>query len=77
LEPLLPMPTVYSTASPSLGLRQPSGQLGPPPPLRCHLMLSPPLPNPQLEHGSSVMLSRRQQPGAGEARPWEQKGRKP
>jgi hypothetical protein len=75
LEPPLPLPMVYSTASPSLMLRQPSGQLGPPPPLRCRLALA--LPDPQLERGNPVALSRRQQPEAREARPWEQRGRKP
>jgi hypothetical protein len=70
LEPPLPLPTVCSMASPSLRLRQPSRQLGPPPPLRRHLMLASLLPDPQLEHGSPVALSRRQQPRVGEARPW-------
>jgi hypothetical protein len=37
--------------------------LGPPPPLRRRLTLVPLLPDPQLEHGSPVVLSRRLQQG--------------
>jgi hypothetical protein len=77
LGPPLPLPTVYSMASPSLRLRQLSEQWGPLPPLRRRLTLAPLLPDPQLEHGSPVALSRWRQPGAEEAWPWEQRGRKP
>ena len=77
LGPPLPLPTVYSTTSLSLRLCQPSEQWGPPPPLRHRLALAPLLPDPQRELGGPVALSRRQQLGAGEARPWEQRGRKP
>jgi hypothetical protein len=77
LGPPLPLPTVYSTTSPSLRLWQPSEQWGPPPPLGHHLALALLLPDPQLEPRGPVALSRRQQPGAEEAQLWEQRGRKP
>jgi hypothetical protein len=58
LGPPLPLPTVYSTTSPSLRLWQPSDQWGPPLPLRHCLALVPLLPDPQLEPGGPVALSR-------------------
>jgi hypothetical protein len=67
LEPPLPLPMVYSTASPSLRLWQPSEQWGPPPSLRHRLALAPLLPDPQREPRGPVALSRQQQTGAGEA----------
>jgi hypothetical protein len=69
LEPPLLLPTVYSTALPSLRLWQSSKQWGPPPPLWHRLALVPLLPDPQREPGGPVALSWQQQPGAGEAQP--------
>jgi hypothetical protein len=52
LGPPLLLPMVYSTTSPSLRLRQPSEQWGPPPMLRHRLALAPLLPDPQWEPGA-------------------------
>jgi hypothetical protein len=56
---------VYSTASPSLRLWQPSEQWGPPPPLRHRSALAPLLPDPQQKPGGGGAVSAAAAGGGG------------